>query len=165
MRSERLRSTVFAGMVVVLGVTGSVAASGGQAGACTEAQSAEIADTTRPPPGPAAHKGVTDKVLTMVPLANEKVGLKEHSLRLRRLVVQPGGVVAWHSHADRPAIINVVSGDITEYSTHCAVPIVHRAGETSTESGGLSHWWRNHTNQPVVLLSADLLHDHNDHHM
>lgn len=116
-------------------------------------------------PGPAAHVRVTDKVLTMIPLVNEKVGLKEHSLRLRRLVVQPGGVVAWHSHADRPAIIYIVSGSITEHSSHCAVPIVHRAGETSTEAGGLSHWWKNHTKQPVVLLSADLLHDHNDHHM
>lgn len=116
-------------------------------------------------PGPAQHTGVTDKVLTMIPLAQEKVALKEHALRLRRLVVQPGGVVAWHSHADRPAIIYVVSGSITEHSSHCAVPIVHRAGETSTESSGLSHWWKNHTRQPVVLLSADLLHDMNDHHM
>ena len=116
-------------------------------------------------PGPGAHKHVTDKVLTMIPLAKEKVALKEHSLRLRRLVVQPGGVVAWHSHADRPAIIYIISGAITEYSSHCAVPIIHRAGETSTEAGGVSHWWRNHTRRPVVLLSADLLHDHNDNHM
>ncbi len=82
-----------------------------------------------------------------------------------RLVVQPDGVVAWHSHADRPAIIYIVSGSITEYSSHCAEPIVHRAGDVSTESGGLSHWWKNHTRQPVVLLSADLLHDHKDHNM
>lgn len=116
-------------------------------------------------PGPGAHKGVAEKVLTMIPLAKEKVALKEHALRLRRLVVQPGGVVAWHSHADRPAIIYVVSGAITEYASHCAVPIIHRAGETSTEAGGVSHWWRNHTRRPVVLLSADLLHDHDDHNM
>lgn len=157
---HRPRSTfsilVAAGIAAV--ALGAVPAS---AGSCPAGHAA----TNGQPPGPGSHKGVTDKVLSIVPLANEKVGLKEHSLRLRRLVVQPGGVVAWHSHADRPAIIYVVSGAITEYSTHCAVPIVHRAGETSTESGGLSHWWRNHTNQPAVLLSADLLHDHNDHHM
>ena len=116
-------------------------------------------------PGPGAHVRVTDKVLTMIPLASEKVGLKEHSLRLRRLVVQPGGIVAWHSHADRPAIIYIVAGAITEHSSHCAVPILHRAGEATTESGGLSNWWKNYTNQPVVLLSADLLHDHKDNHM
>lgn len=116
-------------------------------------------------PGPAAHQNVTDKVLTMIPLATEKVSLAQHALRLRRLVVQPGGIVAWHSHADRPAIIYIISGSITEYSSHCAVPIVHHAGESTAESGGLSHWWKNHTRKPVVLLSADLLHDQNDHHM
>lgn len=115
--------------------------------------------------GPAKHTGVTDKVLTMIPLADEKVALKDHALRLRRLVVQPGGIVAWHSHADRPAIIYVVSGAITEHTTRCRVPVVHRAGETSTEAGGLSHWWKNHTRRPVVLLSADLLHDMHDHNM
>ena len=30
------------------------------------------------------------------------------------LVVQPGGIVPWHSHADRPALIYVVSGEIVE---------------------------------------------------
>jgi quercetin dioxygenase-like cupin family protein len=121
--------------------------------------------TTGQPPGPSAHKGVADKVLTMIPLGSEKVALKSHSLRLRRLVIQPGGIVAWHSHADRPAIIHVVSGAITEHSSHCAVPIVHRAGESTAESGGLSHWWKNHTKRPVVLLSADLLHGAEDGHM
>lgn len=116
-------------------------------------------------PGPMKHTAVTDKVLSMIPLAEEKVALKEHALRLRRLVVQPGGIVAWHSHADRPAIIYIVSGSITEYSTKCSVPIVHRAGETSTEAAGLSHWWKNHTRRPAVLLSADLVHDTNDHNM
>lgn len=132
-----------------------------QAGQCP----ANKITTTGQAPGPSAHQGVTDKVLTMIPLSSEKVALKEHALRLRRLVVQPGGVVAWHSHADRPAIIYILSGAITEHSSHCAVPIVHRAGESTAESGGLSHWWKNHTRQPVVLLSADLLHDQHDHHM
>ena len=158
MKSQALHSLLAAGFAAAAMIGTSGLAFAGQ---CPPGKSA----THGQPPGPSAHNGVTDKVLTMVPLANEKVGLKEHSLRLRRLVVQPGGVVAWHSHADRPAIIYIVSGSITEYSTHCAVPIVHHAGETSTESGGLSHWWKNHTRQPVVLLSADLLHDHNDHHM
>ena len=131
------------------------------AGSCP----AQHVTTAGQQPGPGAHKNVTDKVLTMIPLAKEQVGLKDHSLRLRRLVVQPGGVVAWHSHADRPAIIYIVSGTIVEYSSHCAVPIVHSAGQSTAELGGLMHWWKNHSKQPVVLLSADLLHDHNDKHM
>jgi quercetin dioxygenase-like cupin family protein len=126
---------------------------------------ADKVTTSGQAPGPTKHTGVTDKVLSMITLAHEKVALKEHALRLRRLVVQPGGIVAWHSHADRPAIIYVVSGSITEYTTRCRVPVVHRAGETSTEAGDVSHWWKNHTRRPVVLLSADLLHDMNDRDM
>ena len=149
-------------LAAILGISGAVLSPATAiAGQCP----ADKMTKSGQPPGPGAHKGVADKVLSMIPLASEKVALKSHSLRLRRLVVQPGGVVAWHSHADRPAIIYVVSGAITEHSSHCSVPIVHRAGESTAESGGLSHWWKNHTKRPVVLLSADLLHGGDDNHM
>ena len=35
----------------------------------------------------------------------------------------------WHSHGDRPAIIYIAEGEIVEYASNCAVPIVHKAGE------------------------------------
>jgi quercetin dioxygenase-like cupin family protein len=104
-------------------------------------------------------EGVTDDVLAAIDLSQEAVKLDGRSFRLRRLVVQPGGVVPWHSHADRPALIYVVSGQITEYASTCAVPIVHKAGEVSMESIGLSHWWKNTGAEPAVLLSADIVHD------
>lgn len=65
----------------------------------------------------------------------------------------------WHSHDERPAQIYVVSGDIVEYASNCAVPIVHKAGEISSEAKGTSHWWQNHTKSPVVLISVDIFHD------
>src|SRR3954447_1915174 len=112
-------------------------------------------------------KDVTDTVLGQVELAQEKVNLADRRLRLRKLVVQPGGVVPWHSHEDRPALIYVVSGTINEYASNCAVPIEHQAGEVSVEKMGVQHWWRNTSKSPVVLLSADLFHDdqHADDHM
>lgn len=112
-------------------------------------------------------KGVTDTVLGAVDLAREKVNLADRKLRLRRLVVQPGGVVPWHSHEDRPAIIYVVSGAIHEYASHCEVPIEHKAGEVSIERLGVQHWWKNNSRTPTVLLSADLFLDaaHGDEHM
>jgi quercetin dioxygenase-like cupin family protein len=109
--------------------------------------------------GATAHKNVTEKLLGQIDLSKEKVAVGGHHFRMRRLDVQPGGEVAWHSHADRPALIYVVSGTITEYSSHCAVPIVHRTGELSVEQGGLSHWWKNTSKHPVVLLSADIAAD------
>ena len=79
-------------------------------------------------------KDVTDNVLATIDLGQEKIALAGRQLRLRKLVVQPGGVVPWHSHDDRPAMIYIVSGEITEYASNCAVPIVHKAGEVATRS-------------------------------
>jgi quercetin dioxygenase-like cupin family protein len=103
-------------------------------------------------------EGVTDNVLAAIDLSKEAVKLDDRQLRLRRLEIQPGGVVPWHSHADRPAIIYIVQGSVTEYSSSCAVPIVHNAGEVAQESAGLSHWWKNTGDSVAVLLSADLFH-------
>jgi hypothetical protein len=85
-------------------------------------------------------KDVSDAVLTQIDLAKEPAAVKDRLLRLRRLEIKPGGVVPWHSHGNRPAIIYVVQGEIVEYASTCAVPILHRAGETAN-----STWrcWRN----------------------
>jgi quercetin dioxygenase-like cupin family protein len=120
-------------------------------------------DATKP--STAAAKGVTDKVLSQIDLGNEKVALKGHNMRVRRLEIQPGGIVPWHSHAERPALIYIISGVINEHASNCAVPIVHRAGEVARETRATSHWWQNTGNVPVVLLSFDIQHDPNDKHM
>lgn len=109
-------------------------------------------------PGAAtAPKDVTDTVIGAVDLGQE-INVDGRQLRLRRLVLQPGGIVPLHSHADRPALIITVSGEVTEYRSTCTKPIVHRAGEVSQEAGGLSHWWKNTGNSEAVLLSADVFH-------
>jgi quercetin dioxygenase-like cupin family protein len=115
--------------------------------------------------GPSAHKGVKEEVLGAIDLANEKVKVPGRLFRMRRLVIEPGGEVAMHSHEDRPALIYTISGTITEYSSHCSVPIVHDAGDLSIEQGGLSHWWKNTSKEPVTLISADLAQDPNQHGM
>ena len=121
------------------------------------------ADATKPVNyGP---KGVTDNVLSMIDLSKEKVAVAGHLMRVRRLEVQPGGIVPWHSHAERPALIYVVSGEIYENASNCAVPILHKAGEVARETHATSHWWKNEGTAPVVLLSFDIQHDPNDHNM
>jgi quercetin dioxygenase-like cupin family protein len=114
--------------------------------------------------GATAHKQVSEKLLGQIDLANEKVALADHRLRMRRLEIAPGGEVAWHSHDDRPALIYIVSGTISEYASTCLVPIVHKAGDLSIESH-LSHWWKNSSSEPVVLISADVATDVHDHNM
>ena len=131
------------------------------AGSCPAGKQA--ADATKPVDyGP---KGVTDTVLASIDLAKEPSKIADHKFRLRKLVVQPGGIVPWHSHGDRPAIIYVIQGEITEYASDCSVPLVHKAGDVTPELHGTSHWWKNTGKETVVLLSADLLRDEADHNM
>jgi quercetin dioxygenase-like cupin family protein len=110
------------------------------------------------------HDGVTDTVIATIDVDKEQ-GIKDRAFRLRKLVIQPGGTVPWHSHGDRPAIIYIVEGQVEEYASTCAVPIVHKAGEVIAETKEISHWWKNTGDETVVLLSADLLKDPADHNM
>ena len=101
-------------------------------------------------------KGVTDVVRASTDLAKEPAALKGRVFRLRELNVEPGGIVPWHSHNERPAMIYIVSGEIMEYASNCAVPIVHKAGDVASEKKGTSHWWQNHSGVPSKLISVDL---------
>jgi quercetin dioxygenase-like cupin family protein len=123
-----------------------------------------VADGKGEPMGATEPKDVTDTVLAAIDLSKENIKADGRQFRMRQLEIQPGGIVPWHSHADRPALIYVVSGEITEYASTCAVPLLHKAGEVSVDAGR-SHWWQNTGKTPVVLISADILHDASDVNM
>ena len=112
-----------------------------------------------------APTGVADTVLSTIDLAQEPAAITGRQLRLRRLVVQPGGVVPWHSHENRPAIIYIVEGQIVEHASTCSIPILHRAGEVARETHTTAHWWKNESNSPVLLLSADFFPVSDDAHV
>lgn len=121
------------------------------AGSCPQGQ-----ERANPLAGaPTMPSNVTDDVIGSVDLKKE-IGVDNRDLRLRRLIVQPGGIVPLHSHAGRPALIITISGEVSEYRSTCAVPIVHKAGEVAMESDGISHWWKNTGAVPAELLSADV---------
>lgn len=146
-----IRSTVRGLGLVFLGTAAFGVATPAFAGQCP-------ADQVRANPltgHPTAPANVTDDVIGSVDLGAE-IGVQGRDLRLRRLVVQPGGVVPWHSHQGRPALIITVSGQVTEYRSTCGVGIVHRAGEVSREAEGIAHYWVNEGSTPAVLLSADV---------
>lgn len=104
---------------------------------------------------PTMPKGVTDTVIGSIDLGQE-IGVDGRQLRTRMLVVQPGGIVPFHSHEGRPALIYTVSGTIVEHRSSCAVPIVHKGGDIAREAEGIAHWWQNEGTEPVVLLSSDV---------
>jgi quercetin dioxygenase-like cupin family protein len=152
--------------VALLGFVGAGLAFGGPGASAGQCPADKIvASGQGQPQSTEPARGVVDTVIASTNLANEPVGVQDRLFRLRKLVIEPGGIVPWHSHGDRPAIIYIVQGEITEYASTCAVPIVHQAGESTPETHATAHWWKNTGKQTVVLLSADLFHAKSDPHM
>jgi quercetin dioxygenase-like cupin family protein len=142
------KSSLAAGFVAAMALGGATPALAGQ---CGTAGANALANA------PTMPKGVTDTVIGAVDLGPE-INVDGRQLRTRRLVVQPGGIVPIHNHADRPALIVTVSGSITEHRSDCATPVEHHAGDISREAGGISHYWINHGTESAVLLSSDVFH-------
>jgi quercetin dioxygenase-like cupin family protein len=118
--------------------------------------------------GETVPKGVSDTVIASIDLAKKSPVFAGQLFRMRRLVIEPGGIVPWHSHAARPALIYIIEGAMTEFRSSCKVPIVHKAGDVTAEFGaGLAHWWRNDSGKQVVIISADVFPNGNkdDHPM
>ena len=117
-----------------------------------------VADGSAQTDRPTEPKGVTDVVLSMVDLSPKGPAFEGYTLRLRKLTIEPGGIVPWHSHAERAANLMMAEGAMTEYSSTCSVPIEHKAGDTIAEFGpNLEHWWKNNSDKPAVIIAGDLL--------
>ena len=63
--------------------------------------------------------GVTDTTLGAIDLEKQPAHIAGRELRFRKLTIEPGGIVPWHSHDDRPALIFVQQGEIVEYASNC----------------------------------------------
>jgi quercetin dioxygenase-like cupin family protein len=109
--------------------------------------------------------GVTDVTLGSIDLGKQPTHIDGRELRFRKLTIEPGGIVPWHSHDDRPALIFVQQGEIAEYASNCEVPIVHKAGDLRPEMFGTSHWWKNLGKETVILYVGDVRRDPADHNM
>jgi quercetin dioxygenase-like cupin family protein len=103
--------------------------------------------------------------LGSIDLGKEPAHLQDRELRFRKLTIEPGGVVPWHSHDDRPALIFVQQGEIVEYASNCVDPIQHKAGDLRAEKFGTSHWWKNLGRETVILYVGDVRKDPHDHNM
>ena len=68
-------------------------------------------------------EGIVDKTIASVEIDEEPFNIDGRLFRMRTLTVERGTIVPWHSHADRPAIMYVIKGEITEYASNCAAPV------------------------------------------
>ena len=114
---------------------------------------------------PFASAGEEIVVLASIPLADVELPagstpVAERELRMRRVTVEPGGLIAAHPHANRPTVLYVQSGTILEFAADSDVAIEHVAPAIVVPA--TEHWWRNAGDETVVIIGADLFDPMND---
>lgn len=80
--------------------------------------------------------------------------LDNREMRLRRVMLEPGGVIAAHPHENRPTILYIAEGTLVEYSDDNDFAVEHSAPAIIVPTS--THWWRNAGAQAVVIIGADL---------
>ena len=105
---------------------------------------------------PTENKGMKADVLSSFALGRQ--GLDDYTqrqIRMRRITVEPGGTVGFHSHGQRPALTYILSGVLTEHRKG-GTDRTYDPGEVITESTEVDHWADNEAAEPAVLISVDL---------
>jgi quercetin dioxygenase-like cupin family protein len=106
---------------------------------------------------PTENKGVKPEVLSGFALS--KQGLDDFSqrqMRMRQITIEPGGVVGFHSHKDRPTLSYIVKGALTEHRKG-SPDRTYKTGEAITEGTDVDHWAENaSSSEPVVIVTVDL---------
>jgi len=106
---------------------------------------------------PTESKGVTRNVLVSYDLG--KQGLTDYGSRqfqIVKITLAPGGVAAYHSHADRPGGLYVVQGTLMEHRDGVPDRVV-KAGDTITETTDVKHWVETQGNTDAILIGTYLV--------
>ena len=106
--------------------------------------------------GSAETKGVTVKVLAGIDLGPEIEGMTGRQLRMRLVTFEPGAVYGpVHDHKDRPGMVYVLQGTITDHRDGVATDYGPGAGWP--EDRNTMHWLENRGTTPAVEVSVDIL--------
>jgi quercetin dioxygenase-like cupin family protein len=121
--------------------------SGGLAGAAVSAARAQEP--------PKENKGLKAVELRSIDLTSEIDSVQGRRLRLRMLTLEPGGVVALHSHADRPTVLHVIKGTLVSHPQGRPEQTL-RAGDGLAEGKESNHWVENTGNETAEFITVDV---------
>lgn len=79
------------------------------------------------------------------------------TMRVRELVINPGGIVAVHQHDNRPGVAYIIEGEMTEHRSSEDAGIVKPAGAVAMERSGVTHWWENTGSTAARALVVDII--------
>ena len=101
-------------------------------------------------------KGVTTELLATVDLGPEIDGMEGRELRMRKVTIEPGGVYGpVHDHKDRPGIVYILQGTITDHRDGVATD--YGPGLGWPEDRNTLHWLENRGTETAVEVSVDIV--------
>jgi quercetin dioxygenase-like cupin family protein len=112
---------------------------------------------SKDPMGPET-KGITVKLLGTVDLGPEIEGMAGRQLRMRIATMEPGAVFGpIHDHKDRPGIVYILQGTITDHRDGVATD--YGPGLGWPEDRDTRHWLENRGTIPAVEISVDIVNE------
>lgn len=100
-------------------------------------------------------RGVTVQQLGAVDLGAELEGMEGRELRMRLFTIEPGGVLGpVHDHRDRPGMVYILQGTITDHRD--GVAIEYGPGLGWPEDRNTTHWLENRGKTTAVEISIDI---------
>jgi quercetin dioxygenase-like cupin family protein len=107
------------------------------------------------PPAPAT-QGVAVQLLATLDLGPEIQGLAGRQLRMRLVTIESGGVFGpLHDHKDRPGLVYILQGTITDHRNGVATD--YGPGVGWPEDRNTTHWLENRGPIPAVEISVDIV--------
>jgi len=104
---------------------------------------------------PTQTTGQSEELLRSLDLSTELQSTQGRPLRMRRLTLQPGGVLGIHNHVDRPAITYLLQGQMT-YHQEGKPDLVANPGDGFAEGRATTHWAESTGNVPAVWIAVDI---------
>jgi quercetin dioxygenase-like cupin family protein len=99
---------------------------------------------------------VVVELLAAIDLGPEIPGLEGRALRMRRITIPPGGVFGpLHDHIDRPGVVYVLQGTVTDCRDGVATD--YGPGPGWPEDRNTRHWLENRGSIPAVEISVDIV--------
>jgi uncharacterized cupin superfamily protein len=100
--------------------------------------------------------GVTVKLLAALDLGPEIEGMAGRQLRMRLVTMEPGGIFGpVHDHVDRPGMVYILEGTITDHRNGVATD--YGPGVGWPEDRSTTHWLENRGAIPAVEISVDIV--------
>jgi quercetin dioxygenase-like cupin family protein len=101
-------------------------------------------------------RGITVQLLAVLDLGPEIEGMAGRQLRMRMVTIEPGGVFGpIHDHRDRPGMVYVLQGTITDHRDGSATD--YGPGPGWPEDRSTLHWLENRGTTPAVEVSVDIV--------